>query len=92
MSNSDLYILAMPAIAAGAVLLTGAGLAVFLKRRAKDGKRGSGVVVTERPNQKAQDIANGVWVHLTKAQIRALTTRVSQPVRAKRRTPDRART
>jgi hypothetical protein len=90
MSNSDLYILAMPAIAAGAVLLTGVGLAVFLKRQSRDGKK-IGAVATGRSNRGAQYIVDGVWVHLTKAQIRTLA-RVGQPVRIKRRAPDRVRT
>jgi hypothetical protein len=87
MSSSDIYILAMPAIAAAAVLLTGAGLAVFLKRQSRDGKR---VGATERSNRRAQgivdkDVVDGVWVNLTKAQFRALRARISQPVRTKRR-------
>ena len=87
MSGSDIYILAMPAIAAAAVLLTGGGLAVFLKRQSRDGKR---VGATERSNRRAQgivdkDVVDGVWVNLTKAQFRALRARISQPVRTKRR-------
>src|SRR5260221_458741 len=55
MSGSDIYILAMPAIAAAAVLLTGGGLAVFLKRQSRDGKR---VGATERSNRRAQGIVD----------------------------------